>query len=90
MTKKQVAESFEECFDKVRDGEVIILIWKGEVRETDRHDLEMGDEQGDEEECSNCAKLLREIKDLKETIHDVWKWGGNYDSWGFWMDSLRW
>lgn len=75
MTKKQVAESVGEHFDKVRDGEVTILIWEGEVRETERHDLKKEDERGDEEECSNCAKLLQEINDFKETIHDVWKWG---------------
>lgn len=76
MTKGQVTESIEKYFDKVRDGEVIILIWKKEVRETDRHGLEKEKEQDDKEECSNCAKLLQEIKHLKETIQDVWKWGG--------------
>ena len=76
MTKKQVTESIKEYFDKVRDGEVIILVWEREANETDRHDLDKEDEQGDDEECSNSAKLLQEIKHLKEAIHDVWKWGG--------------
>ncbi len=32
MTKKKIAESIEEYFEKIRDGEVIILIWKGGER----------------------------------------------------------
>ena len=75
MTKEQENRSVEEYFEKVRNGEVVILIMKKKDRETDLHDPEMDVEQGGVEECSNCAKLLRHIEILKESLHNMSRWG---------------
>lgn len=56
MEKEHKPISVEEYFEKVPNGEVLILILKREDRTTDRHDLQRGVTRKNVAIVPNCEK----------------------------------